>query len=68
MESQTLRNGMVLNPLKKYPRNSPCPCGSEKKFKSCHLDKIQLTCTPDQARKLEPIIKAAEKGEEITIN
>jgi hypothetical protein len=23
-------------PLRKIPRNSPCPCGSGRKFKQCH--------------------------------
>lgn len=25
----------------KIGRNEPCPCGSGKKFKRCHIDKIQ---------------------------
>ena len=25
---------------KKYGRNEPCPCGSGKKFKNCHLHKL----------------------------
>lgn len=25
----------------KIGRNDPCPCGSGKKFKKCHIDKIQ---------------------------
>ncbi len=28
------------------PRNSPCPCGSGKKFKRCCIDKVQLDKTP----------------------
>lgn len=30
--------GFIWNPLKSMPRNSPCPCGSGKKFKKCHLN------------------------------
>ncbi|TSC62242.1 MAG: hypothetical protein G01um101448_900 [Parcubacteria group bacterium Gr01-1014_48] len=26
-----------LNPFAEVPRNAPCPCGSGKKFKKCHL-------------------------------
>lgn len=32
-----LKPGYVWNPLMKIPRNSPCPCGSGKKWKKCHL-------------------------------
>jgi hypothetical protein len=32
-----LKPGFVWNPLKKFPRNSLCPCKSGKKFKKCHL-------------------------------
>ena len=36
-------NRQLSNPLKAMGlgRNSPCPCGSEKKFKKCCLDKLQ---------------------------
>ena len=27
----------VINPLRHIGRNDPCPCGSGKKFKNCHL-------------------------------
>ncbi|MCX2682807.1 preprotein translocase subunit SecA [Campylobacter sp. MIT 21-1685] len=30
------KNVLAETPLKKVPRNSPCPCGSGKKFKECH--------------------------------
>jgi len=26
-----------VNPLRHVGRNDPCPCGSGKKFKNCHL-------------------------------
>lgn len=32
--------GFVWNPLLRYPRNEPCPCGSGMKFKKCHLDQL----------------------------
>ncbi|MBN9232020.1 MAG: preprotein translocase subunit SecA [Legionella sp. 40-6] len=33
-------DGIMNPPRHKAPRNSPCPCGSGKKFKNCH-DKFQ---------------------------
>lgn len=33
------KKGFVANPLRKYPRNDPCLCGSGKKWKRC--------CEPD---------------------
>jgi len=68
MNRYTPQKGYTWNPLRGFPRNSPCPCGSDKKFKSCHRDLIQPICTNEEAQKLSVIIKAAEKGEEITIN
>ena len=29
-------NATFTNSVKKVPRNSPCPCGSGKKYKECH--------------------------------
>lgn len=31
-----VKKGFMWNPLRKIPRNMPCPCGSGKKFKKCH--------------------------------
>jgi hypothetical protein len=28
--------GFMWNPIREFPRNDPCPCGSGKKFKKCH--------------------------------
>lgn len=28
-------NKAIWNPVKRYPRNAPCVCGSGKKFKKC---------------------------------
>lgn len=38
-------SGLNLNKSmeKKIPRNSPCPCGSKKKYKTCCLNKKVLT-------------------------
>lgn len=32
-----LKEGHAWNPLLKIPRNMKCPCGSDKKYKLCHL-------------------------------
>ncbi len=32
----------------RYGRNDPCPCGSGRKFKACHLDRLEVT-PPDPA-------------------
>src|SRR5690606_22142713 len=37
------RRKLVIGPAKKSKlvgRNDPCPCGSGKKYKKCHIDKI----------------------------
>ena len=48
-----LPSGYVWNPLKSHPRNGKCPCGSEKKFKKCHLNTMTLVLpTPEKAKEL----------------
>ena len=42
--------------LKTTGRNDPCPCGSGKKYKKCHL-------AVDEAAKHEELAKAAEERE-----
>ena len=32
----------VENPFREFPRNSPCPCESGKKFKNCHLSSMKM--------------------------
>ncbi len=34
--------GFIANPLRAYPRNAPCLCGSTRKWKSC--------CGPEMPR------------------
>jgi len=43
--------------LKTTGRNDPCPCGSGKKYKKCHLPE-------DEAAKHAELAKAAEEREE----
>jgi len=44
--------GRVFNPLRGYPRNKPCFCGSKKKFKKCCLQKMPDTITKEEDKKL----------------
>lgn len=59
--------GFVLNPLRKFPRNLPCPCGSQKKFKKCHEPIIARTCSIEIAKKLQPIVDMALNGEDVAL-
>lgn len=56
---------MVLNPLKKLPRNQKCPCGSGLKFKRCHLDLIDPMCTVEAAERLKVVLRMANEGKDI---
>jgi len=38
------------NPLLNLPRNEPCPCGSQKKFKKCHLPTMPRAIAIDQVK------------------
>lgn len=42
-------------PMESVPRNAPCPCGSGKKYKHCHLDKPVEVKSP---RVIVPLIFA----------
>lgn len=48
--------GFIFNPFRKLPRNEPCPCGSGKKFKKCHLPLLPMCLS-------ETDLKAALKAE-----
>ncbi len=52
------KDGMAHNPLKGYPRNYPCVCGSEKKFKKCCMDKMKGTVKNSEAPRLLKYMKA----------
>ncbi len=45
----TDKTEMVWNPLLGYPRNFPCHCGSQKKFKHCCVNTMSPTVTKQQA-------------------
>lgn len=57
--------GMVWNPLRSYPRNAPCVCGSGKKFKGCHLQELPDTCSASDAKNLQGLVDRAKCGENV---
>lgn len=48
--------GRAWNPLRDYPRNLPCFCGSKKKFKKCCLAKMGDTVKAEDAAKLKKFL------------
>jgi len=53
-EADLARSQRVENPFKGVGRNSPCPCGSGKKFKKCCLATVRLgSLTPEVAFPVE---------------
>lgn len=44
------------NPAQKFPRNSDCPCGSQKKYKKCCLHKQPLAVTKETAEAFKTIV------------
>lgn len=49
---QRLNPGAAWNPLKKYPRNKGCICGSGEKFKRCCLPRQPRTIQESEANKI----------------
>lgn len=53
-----MTEALAWNPLTRYPRNAPCPCKSEKKFKQCHGGPNMLRVVPKaEAEKLDRALK-----------
>ena len=48
-----LKPGYAWNPLKKFPRNVKCFCGSGKKFKNCCLSKLRDIVDTKTAREIK---------------
>lgn len=67
-----LSGGNSWNPLKKFPRNAPCFCGSEKKFKKCCEPKTNHFVQTDDVpkvkafmeHKLAPVVSTEEIAKE----
>jgi hypothetical protein len=49
--------GFTYNPLLKLPRNSPCPCRSDKKFKACCLSTLPQVVPTADAEKFAEAMK-----------
>jgi len=49
--------GHTHNPIFKHPRNSPCFCGSGKKFKHCCLKTCPAYVPDDLARQIKERMK-----------
>ncbi len=66
---------MVANPFVKWPRNLSCFCGSGRKFKNCHDDKLGAMIShaeyevikPDFDKLLPVVQEMADKGERYQI-
>ena len=52
------------SPLRKYPPNEPCICGSGKKFKKCCRDKTMKAVEKSLIPKLRETVKEAKKKRE----
>jgi hypothetical protein len=65
------RIGFAFNPLRDYPRNAPCWCGSGVKAKKCHLPTVPPTVEASKEEKLREFVSAVEErykaGEKIVI-
>src|SRR5579859_3237184 len=48
--------GHAWNPMRKFPRNNPCPCGSGLKFKKCCLSTMKPAITTSQAQQAEAFL------------
>jgi hypothetical protein len=59
--------GYVFNPLKGYPRNEPCFCGSGLKAKKCCLNKLKDAVPAHTAERLEAFTKAAHERREARV-
>lgn len=44
--------GYAWNPLKQYPRNANCFCGSGRKFKTCCVNLVLDCCLIEEAQKV----------------
>ena len=57
--------GTVWNPLRNYPRNMACFCGSAKKAKACCLPKLSPTIAESRAKAAEHLVHLAKQGKSV---
>lgn len=64
-----LEPGFSWNPIRDFPRNHKCFCGSGKKFKKCHLDKCSPVIETSKVKELKDAMRKILLGiEEIESN
>lgn len=63
VQPQRLMPGYVWNPLKRFPRNHPCVCGSDRKFKSCCEPNLRPAMREAYAKEIIRYWNALVKGE-----
>ncbi len=54
--------GNAWNPLRAWPRNERCFCGSNIKFKKCHMGKVPECVSEREAEENKKAIEALKKG------
>lgn len=62
-----VKDGKRWNPLRSYPPNEPCFCGSDKKSKKCCLPKVPLTCDEKDYENLRKIIRHLDAGGKVRV-
>jgi len=55
------KDGFDWNPLLSLPRNMPCPCGSGRKFKLCHLLTLPKAIPFSMAAQYRKVVKQADE-------
>jgi len=56
------REGLDWNPMRSYPRNLPCACGSGKKFKRCCRDKMGELIPVERVPNAKRVVEMARAG------
>lgn len=59
------QEGHVWNPMRDYPRNARCTCGSGKKWKVCCSSKVPETIPAERAKNLRALVAAAKAGADV---
>lgn len=58
----TPKPGFDWNPLRQFPRNSPCWCGSKLKAKRCHLNDTPELVELKRLPELKALVALAQAG------
>lgn len=57
--------GYAWNPLREWPRNEVCFCGSKKKAKKCHLNEMAPCILESDAVKLQKYLDDYKSGKPV---